>query len=136
MLISTYSIVACDLEAREWGIGVQSRFLAVGAAVPAAEAEVGAIATQARANLSFRPRGLTLLRDGRSADDVVRALIEADEGRAHRQLGVVDAHGRASTYTGTSCLGWAGGTTGPGYAAQGNILVSAATVAALARLWP
>ena len=113
-MISTYSIVACDLEAREWGVAVQSKFLAVGAAVPAAEPEVGAIATQAWANLAYRPDGLALLREGYSADDVVRTLVGADDGREHRQLGVVDAHGRAATYTGSECLDWAGGTTGPG----------------------
>ena len=131
-MISTYSIVACDLEAGEWGVAVQSKFLAVGAAVPAAEPHVGAIATQAWANLAYRPDGLALLREGYAADDVVRTLVGADEGRGHRQLGVVDGLGRAATYTGSECLEWAGGTTGPGYAAQGNILVSAATVEALA----
>jgi uncharacterized Ntn-hydrolase superfamily protein len=131
-VISTYSIAACDLESRQWGVAVQSKFLAVGAAVPAAEPGVGAIATQAWANLAYRPQGLTLLREGYSAEDVVRALVGADEGREHRQLGVVDAHGRAATYTGSECLAWAGGLTGPGFAAQGNILVSAATVEALA----
>jgi uncharacterized Ntn-hydrolase superfamily protein len=131
-MISTYSIVACDLEAREWGVAVQSKFLAVGAAVPAAEPEVGALATQAWANLAYRPDGLSLLRQGYSADDVVRTLVGGDDGREHRQLGVVDAHGRAASYTGAGCHDWAGGTTGPGYAAQGNILVSAATVEGLA----
>lgn len=131
-MISTYSIVACDLEKREWGVGVQSKFLAVGAAVSAAAPEVGALATQAWANLAYRPQGLALLREGRSADEVVRALVAADEGRTHRQVGVVDRHGRAATYTGSDCLEWAGGATGLGYAAQGNILVSAATVEALA----
>jgi uncharacterized Ntn-hydrolase superfamily protein len=131
-VIPTYSIVACDLETREWGVAVQSKFLAVGAAVPAAEAEVGALATQAWANLAYRPQGLALLREGYSAEDVARTLVGADEGRGHRQLGVVDAHGRAATYTGSECLEWAGGTTGHGYAAHGNILVSAATVDALA----
>lgn len=131
-MISTYSIVACDLETREWGVAVQSKFLAVGAAVPAAEPEVGAIATQAWANLAYRPQGLELLREGHAAEEVVRTLVGGDEGREHRQLGVVDALGRAASYTGSECLDWAGGTTGPGYAAQGNILVSAATVEALA----
>jgi uncharacterized Ntn-hydrolase superfamily protein len=131
-VISTYSIVACDLEAGEWGVAVQSKFLAVGSAVPAAEPEVGAIATQAWANLAYRPQGLALLREGHSAEDVARTLVGADEEREQRQLGVVDARGRAATYTGSECLEWAGGTTGPGYAAQGNILVSEATVEALA----
>jgi uncharacterized Ntn-hydrolase superfamily protein len=132
-VVSTYSIVACDLEAREWGVAVQSKFLAVGAGVPAAEPEVGAVATQAWANMRYGPDGLALLRERYSADEVVARLVGADEGRDHRQLGVVDGHGRAATFTGSECLEWAGGTTGPGYAAQGNILVSAETVDALAR---
>ncbi|MGH3023527.1 MAG: DUF1028 domain-containing protein [Gaiellaceae bacterium] len=131
-MISTYSLVACDLEAREWGVAVQSKFLAVGAAVPAAEADVGAVATQAWANLSYREAGLALLREGLAAEDTVARLVEADEGRAHRQVGVVDAQGRGATYTGSECLAWAGGRTGLSYAAQGNILVSEATVDALA----
>jgi uncharacterized Ntn-hydrolase superfamily protein len=129
---STYSIVACDLEAREWGIAVQSKFLGVGAAVPAAAPEVGAIATQAFANLRYRENGLALLREGLSAEETVERLTQADDGREQRQLGVVDADGRAATFTGSECFDWAGGVTGNGYAAQGNILVSEATVTALA----
>jgi uncharacterized Ntn-hydrolase superfamily protein len=131
--LSTYSIVACDLDAREWGIAVQSKFLAVGSVVPWAEPEVGAVATQALANVSYGPRGLELLGQGLSADEVVTRLTEQDDGRADRQLGVVDGAGRAASYTGSSCLDWAGGRTGAGYAAQGNILVSKDTVNALAR---
>jgi uncharacterized Ntn-hydrolase superfamily protein len=131
-VISTYSIVACDLEAREWGVAVQSRFLAVGAGVPAAEPEVGAVATQALANMRYAPEGIALLRDGLSAEEVVERLTEADEGRNHRQLGVVDAKGRGASYTGSQCLEWAGGIAGNCYAAQGNILVSEETVTALA----
>jgi uncharacterized Ntn-hydrolase superfamily protein len=131
-LIATYSIAACDLARGEWGVGVQSKFLAVGAVVPWGEPKVGAIATQAFANVSYGPDGLRLLREGLTAAEVVSRLTEADEGRDHRQLGVVDAEGRAATYTGSSCLDWAGGTTGDGYAAQGNILVSEETVTALA----
>ena len=127
----TYSIVACDLEAREWGVAVQSKFLAVGAAVPFAVAEVGAVATQALANVAYGPDGLTLLREGRSAEEVVGALTAADDGRAERQLGVVDREGRGATFTGAACLDWAGGVAGPCFAAQGNILVSAGTVDAL-----
>jgi uncharacterized Ntn-hydrolase superfamily protein len=130
--LSTYSLVACDLETREWGIAVQSKFLAVGAVVPWAEPEVGAVATQALANVAYGPRGLELLREGLSADDVVSRLTEEDAGRADRQLGVVDGAGRAASYTGSSCLHWAGERTGEGYAAQGNILVSEETVTALA----
>ena len=130
---STYSIVACDLKAAEWGVAVQSKFLAVGAGVPAAEPNAGAIATQALANMRYGPDGLALLRQGLSAGEVVAHLTEADDGRADRQLGVVDARGRAATYTGEGCLDWAGGIVGDGYAAQGNILVSEETVTALGR---
>jgi len=129
---STFSIAACDLERREWGVAVQSKFLAVGAVVGWAEAEAGAVATQAFANPSYGPDGLALLREGASADEVVARLTEADEGRDDRQLGVVDRKGRGATFTGSACFDWAGGRTGPGYAAQGNILVSAETVDALA----
>jgi uncharacterized Ntn-hydrolase superfamily protein len=130
---STYSLVACDLDAREWGVAVQSKFLAVGAGVPAAEPEVGAVATQAWANMRFAPEGIALLREGHSAEEVVERLTQADQGRDHRQLGVVDAKGRAASYTGSQCMDWAGGVTGRCYAAQGNILVSEDTVTALAR---
>lgn len=131
-VVATYSIVACDLEARQWGVAVQSKFLAVGSVVPWAEPEVGAIATQAYANPRYGPDGLALLRDGITANDVVERLTAADEGRAERQLGVVDAHGGSATWTGPECNDWAGGRTGLGYAAQGNILVGEETVAALA----
>jgi uncharacterized Ntn-hydrolase superfamily protein len=130
--VATYSIVACDLAAGQWGVAVQSRFLAVGSVVPWAEPNVGAIATQAYANPRYGPDGLTLLRDGRTAAEVVEALTSSDEGRAERQVGVVDGQGRAATFTGEACHDWAGGRTGDCYAAQGNILVSAATVDALA----
>jgi uncharacterized Ntn-hydrolase superfamily protein len=128
----TYSIVGCDLERREWGVAVQSKFLAVGAAVPAAVAEVGAVATQALANVAYGPDGIALLRQGCSAEQVVAELTGADDGRDERQLGVVDREGRGATFTGTACLDWAGGIAGPCFAAQGNILVSASTVDALA----
>ena len=131
-VVATYSICACDLEAQQWGVAVQSRFLAVGSIVPWAEARVGAIATQAWANPRYGPDGLALLRGGLPADQVVARLTDADDGRAERQLGVVDGQGRAASYTGTECNAWAGHRTGEGYAAQGNILVSAETVAALA----
>jgi uncharacterized Ntn-hydrolase superfamily protein len=111
---------------------VQSKFLAVGSVVQWAEPQAGAVATQSYANPRYGPDGLALLRQGLSAAEVVRRLTEADDGRDQRQLGVVDAEGRAETYTGPACHDWAGGRTGPGYAAQGNILVSAATVDALA----
>ena len=131
-VVATYSIVACDLEAGQWGVAVQSKFLAVGSVVPWAEPHVGGVATQLYANPRYGPEGLALLREGLSADEVVERLTSADEGREQRQLGVVDARGESATYTGSECLEWAGGRTGHGYAAQGNILVSADTVEALA----
>ncbi len=130
--ISTYSIVACDLEAGHWGVAVQSKFLAVGSVVPWAEPHVGAVATQSYANPRYGPDGLRLLREGLSADEVVERLTAADDERDSRQLGVVDSQGRGATFTGSGCFDWAGGRTGAGYAAQGNILVSGATVEALA----
>jgi uncharacterized Ntn-hydrolase superfamily protein len=131
-IVATYSIVAVDLDASRWGVATQSKFLAVGSVVPWAAAEVGAVATQSYANPQYGPDGLALLGQGLSADEVVKRLTEADEGREQRQLGVVDASGGAATYTGAECHDWAGGRTGEGYAAQGNILVSAETVDALA----
>ena len=111
---------------------MQSKFLAVGSVVPWAEPHVGAVATQSYSNPRYGPDGLRLLRDGLSAENTVAQLTEADADREQRQLGVVDAQGRAATFTGEGCMDWAGGRTGAGYAAQGNILVSEATVHALA----
>src|SRR4051795_3339095 len=108
-VIATYSIAACDLEAGQWGVATQSKFLAVGSVVPWAEANVGAIATQAYANPRYGPEGLALLREGLSAEQAVERLTSADDGRDHRQLGVVDSQGRSASYTGPECMEWAGG---------------------------
>jgi uncharacterized Ntn-hydrolase superfamily protein len=132
MTYGTYSIAACDLEAGQWGVATQSKFLAVGSVVTWAEPQVGAVATQAYANPRYGPEGLALLREGLSAKEAVDRLTAGDDGRDHRQLGIVDAQGRAATFTGSECHDWAGGRTGDGYAAQGNILVSGETVDALA----
>ena len=131
-VVATYSIVAVDLEAEQWGVAVQSKFLSVGSVVPWAEPHVGAVATQAYANPRYGPNGLQLLREGLSAQEVVERLTSEDEGRDHRQLGVVDAQGNAATYTGKECMDWAGGRNAANYAAQGNILVNPETVDALA----
>jgi uncharacterized Ntn-hydrolase superfamily protein len=131
-VVATYSIAACDLEAGQWGVATQSKFLGVGSVVPWAEPGVGAIATQAYANPRYGPEGLTLLREGLSPREVVERLTTADDGRDHRQVGVVDAQGRGASFTGEECMDWAGGRTGDCYAAQGNILVSAETVDAIA----
>jgi uncharacterized Ntn-hydrolase superfamily protein len=132
VIVATYSIAACDLEASQWGVAVQSKFLSVGSVVPWAEPGVGAIATQAYANPRYGPDGLALLRDGLDAAAVVERLVAADDGRGERQVGVVDAHGGSASWTGPECMDWAGHRTGHCYAAQGNILVGPETVDALA----
>jgi len=129
----TFSIVATDGSA--WGVAVASKFLGVGAAVPAAAVNVGAIATQSWANLAYRPDGLAMLRAGRSAQETLDALTAADDKREERQAGIVDADGRAATFTGSGCNPWAGGVTGDGYAIQGNILVGPDVVAEMERAW-
>jgi uncharacterized Ntn-hydrolase superfamily protein len=128
----TFSLAACDLDQGDWGVAVASKFLAVGAVVPWARAEVGAVATQALANVNYGPGGLALLQSGRSAAETVEALTTADPLAHERQVGIVDAQGRAAAHTGSSCLDWAGHRTGAGYAAQGNLLAGAGVVDALA----
>src|SRR5690349_18841084 len=102
--VATYSIAACDLDAGQWGVAVQSRFLAVGSVVPWAAPGVGAIATQAYANPRYGPEGLELLREGMTAAEVVERLVAGDEGRDERQVGVVDGAGRSASWTGPGCL--------------------------------
>jgi uncharacterized Ntn-hydrolase superfamily protein len=131
----TFSIVARSADGRALGVAVASKFLAVGAVVPAAEAEVGAVATQAYANLAYCPQGLTLLRTGVPPADVVAGLTAADPGRARRQLGVVGPTGDGATFTGDGCLDWAGGTAGDGYAIQGNILAGSSVVEDMRAAW-
>ena len=133
MRIATFSIVGFDPTRREWGVAVASRFLAVGAYVPFARAEAGAIATQALANLAYGSEGLDLLAAGKSAAEVVATLTAADPGRDERQVGIVDGQGQTATYTGSACMNWAGGITGPGYAAQGNILSGPEVIDAMGR---
>lgn len=130
---STFSIVAADPESGECGVAVASKFLAVGSAVPWARGGVGAIATQAFANTSYGPKGLDLLERGLSPSEVIKRLTAEDPGREDRQLGVVDMRGGpGATFTGSKCFSWAGGIARKGMAAQGNILVSEATVKAMA----
>jgi uncharacterized Ntn-hydrolase superfamily protein len=132
-IVATFSIVAFDPETDSLGVAVQSKFLAVGSIVPWARAGIGAVATQAMANYNYGPRGLDLMSRGKTAREIVEALISADDEREHRQLGVVDSAGRAATFTGGECFEWAGGVTGEHYAAQGNILVGRETVAEMAK---
>ncbi|MFC7245841.1 DUF1028 domain-containing protein [Catellatospora aurea] len=131
----TFSIVARSADGVAHGVAVASKFLAAGAAVPAAEAAVGALATQSYANLAYRPQGLALLRTGTAAADVVAGLTAADPERESRQLGVVGRTGDGATYTGSGCHGWAGGRTGDGYAIQGNILTGPEVAAAMETAW-
>ena len=127
----TFSIVARDPETGDLGVAVASKFLAVGSVVSHAQAGVGAVATQALANYTYGADGLAMMGAGVSADEAVRRLTEADDGRDQRQLGIVDANGGAATYTGSGCIDWAGGRTAEGVAAQGNILTGADVVDAL-----
>lgn len=131
-VVATFSIAGYDQATGEFGVAVQSKFLAVGAVVPWARAGVGAVATQAYANPAYGPEGLALLGSGKTAEEAVGALTRADGDREHRQLGIVDARGRSATRTGEKCFDWAGGIAGTHYAAQGNILVGREPVGAMA----
>lgn len=130
--VATFSIVAYDPDTRELGVAVESRFIAVGAVVPWAKAGVGAVATQSYANTTFGPAGLERLAKGGAPDEILEALLADDEGREQRQVGIVDAKGRAATRTGKKCMPWAGGLTGPNFAVQGNILAGEGVVTAMA----
>jgi uncharacterized Ntn-hydrolase superfamily protein len=134
----TFSIVACDLEEQSWGVAVASKFPAVGAVVPWAQAGVGAVATQSFANTSFGPRGLALMGTGLSAQETLERLLEDDPDRELRQVGLVDAKGGSATFSGNECFEWAGGIASPstslrmsGYAIQGNILAGVKVVPAM-----
>jgi uncharacterized Ntn-hydrolase superfamily protein len=128
---STFSIAAVDTSTGEAGVAVASKFLAVGAAVPWAKANAGAIATQSWVNLGYGPDGLRLLEEGLPADEVVRRLTAADAGREQRQLGIVDRHGNSAAWTGKECFEWAGYRLGPGYAIQGNILAGESVISSM-----
>lgn len=129
--ISTFSIVGYDPNNGDLGIAVQSKFFAVGAVVPWAEAGVGAIATQSWANTTFGPRGLELLKIGLSAKQTLDHLIKDDKGKNTRQVGIVDANGNAANYTGEECHDWAGAISGEHFTAQGNILTGEEVVKAM-----
>jgi uncharacterized Ntn-hydrolase superfamily protein len=131
----TFSIVARSDDGESWGVAVASRFLAVGSVVPAAVAGVGAIATQAMANVAYKGLALSHLDEGATAAVALQRLLEEDEGRDHRQVGIVDVEGAAASHTGHSCLPWAGGRTGEGYAVQGNILLGEEVVASMEEAW-
>ncbi|MEE9236806.1 MAG: DUF1028 domain-containing protein [Thermoplasmata archaeon] len=132
---STFSIVALDQTTGDLGVATQSKFIAVGAVVPWAEAKVGAVATQAAANVSYGSRGLEMLKSGRHPQEVVKRMTEADEEADIRQVGIVDSKGRAEAFTGSSCTGWAGHVVGQGFCTLGNILASEEVVQAMAHAY-
>lgn len=132
-LVATFSVVAHDPEKKEWGVGVASRYLAVGAVVPWAKAGVGAVATQSYVNVSYGPKGLELLAQGKKADEVIAALTGPDEQRELRQVGVVDASGTPANFTGKRCVEWAGAKSGEHYTCQGNLLAGEAVIGDMAR---
>jgi uncharacterized Ntn-hydrolase superfamily protein len=131
----TFSIVARSADGESWGVAVASKFLAVGSAVPAAVAQVGAIATQADANVAYKGLALAHLDEGATASIALQRLLEEDPLRDHRQVGIVDGDGGAASHTGHACLDWAGSLTGDGYAIQGNILVGEEVVDAMQAAW-
>jgi uncharacterized Ntn-hydrolase superfamily protein len=131
----TFSIAARSADGESWGVAVASKFLGVGAAVPAARADLGAVATQAYANVSYKPRALDLLAGGATADEALQRLLATDDDREQRQVGIVDRTGRAATFTGTRCHDWAGGEAADGAAIQGNILVGPQVVSAMRAAW-
>ncbi len=129
---ATFSIVACDLDAGEWGVAVQSRYFAVGAAVPYARAGVGAVATQAWFHPDHGRRALALLAEGQAAPAVLERLLAGDPARRVRQLAVVDARGQVAAWTGPDCIEWAGHRWGRHFSCQGNILAGPEVVSAMA----
>jgi uncharacterized Ntn-hydrolase superfamily protein len=141
---STFSIVAIDPENGDVGVAVQSKFPNVRAIVPWAEAGVGAVATQSMVNVSYGPKGLSLMRNGATGEEALKILIQNDSANQSRQAGIIDAKGNSASWTGTECFDWAGGVTGEtwggkgviiagkGFAAQGNILVGKPTVETMA----
>lgn len=131
----TFSIVGRSADGLSWGVAVASKFLAVGNAVPAAVAGIGALATQADANVSWKGAGLSLLDEGLSASAALAQLLADDDKPEHRQIGIVDANGAVASHTGGECMDWAGGWTGDGVAIQGNILAGPQVVEAMRAAW-
>ncbi|MGZ4474046.1 MAG: DUF1028 domain-containing protein [Nocardioidaceae bacterium] len=131
----TFSIVARSADGESWGVAVASKFLAVGSVVPAAVARIGAVATQAEANVAYKGLALAHLDEGATAEIALAGLLEDDDGREHRQVGIVDGDGNAATHTGSECLDWAGGTADRNVAIQGNILAGPQVVEAMKTSW-
>jgi uncharacterized Ntn-hydrolase superfamily protein len=131
----TFSIVARSADGASWGVAVASKFLAVGSAVPAAVAGIGAVATQAQANVTWKAAALALLDEGATASVTVERLVADDDAPTHRQLGVVDAEGGAAAHTGEDCLDWAGHVVGDAMTVQGNILAGPQVLEAMQESW-
>ncbi len=133
--VSTFSIVAYDAAAGDWGVAVASRYFSVGSVVPWAEAGVGAVATQANVNVGYGPKGIKLLEQGLSAKEVLKRLLDEDtfEGKDGRQVAIVDAKGTIAAYTGPNAPNWAGDRQGKNWSAQGNILVGPQVPEAMGR---
>ena len=125
----TWSITAKDPATGAFGVAVTTKFFGVGAICPFAAAGIGAISTQAFVNPTFGPRGLRLLAEGLSAEQVLNCLIESDEGREHRQLHLIDSQGRVAARTGDECIDWNGHRLGEGFSVAGNMLAGEAVVA-------
>jgi uncharacterized Ntn-hydrolase superfamily protein len=133
--VSTFSIVALDRKNGDLGVAVQSKFIAVGSVVPWAKARIGAVATQASANVSYGPRAIKMLEEGLTSSEVLRRLLAEDEVNQGRQVAVVDAKGIVAVHTGTGCMEWAGHVMGDGYSCQGNILAGQNVVESMARAY-
>ncbi len=132
-LVHTYSIVARDAKTGELGVAVQSHWFSVGSIVSWAEAGVGAIATQSFVNVSFGPRGLELLKEGKTASEALKILIDSDEGRDVRQLAIIDANGNVAAFTGKNCIPAAGHFIGDNYSVQANLMLNDQVWPAMAR---
>ncbi len=130
-LVATFSVVGRDPATGDLGVATASKFLAVGAVVPYAEAGRGAVATQSYANTTFGPRTMMAIRGGISLDLIHQAFAESDTQHAQRQYGLVDANGNSLTFTGDECHPWAGGKHGENYAVQGNLLAGPEVVEGL-----
>src|SRR6266542_2970250 len=130
---NTFPLVAYDPRTEEWGVAVASKYLAVGAVVPFGKAGAGVLATQSAVNITYGPKGLELLGQGKSAEEVVKTLTDADEGKEYRQLGVVDAKGNVANFSGKSCNAWAGAKAGKHYSCQGNLLTGEKVIQEMAK---
>jgi uncharacterized Ntn-hydrolase superfamily protein len=130
---ATFSIVAYDPDKKEWGVAVASKYLAVGSPVPWAKAGVGAVATQSAVNVTYGPRGLELMEKGKTPEEAIKELTEADNGKDFRQLGFIDSKGNVANFTGPKCNAWAGAKSGKHYTCQGNLLAGEKVVEDMAK---